>query len=198
MSDASAGSVKAKRRRKGTGNITTLRDGRLRPSVLAGNKQRVYFDPVATEAEAEAVLVHARQDPALQNLKSSWVYFVQSEDGGPIKIGRASDIEARLSGLRTSRTDTLVLLASQRGGAREEGRLHRRFKHLRTVREWFQPGPELLAHIASIALRAAKRPLDKAAVKESVRALRLMADQLERLAASQECDTENEREEVAP
>lgn len=79
------------------------------------------------------------------------IYFVQSEHGGEIKIGRADDVAKRLVGLQTSRPDKLVLLASVKGSIQQERELHERFARHRVKGEWFSPVPELLQLIKSVA-----------------------------------------------
>lgn len=71
------------------------------------------------------------------------VYFIQAEDGGPIKIGWAKDPDKRLRLLQCGHPDVLVLRRVVAGGTETETELHGRFwqHHLRG--EWFHPHPEL-------------------------------------------------------
>lgn len=78
------------------------------------------------------------------------VYFIQSGERGPIKIGKANDAASRMRELQVGSPARLRLLATVPGGHAMETRLHRRFSRLRVSGEWFEPEPELLAHIASI------------------------------------------------
>lgn len=77
------------------------------------------------------------------------IYFIRRSDGtGPIKIGRAIDVERRLAQLRLHYGQPLMLLATMEGGRQEEREIHARFASLRMGRtEQFQPAPELLAFI---------------------------------------------------
>lgn len=81
---------------------------------------------------------------------SGSVYFLRLGDEGPIKIGFAQDLSRRLSSMRTGTPQEVVLLAAMPGTLADEEALHARFAHLRRKREWFEPGEDLLAFIASI------------------------------------------------
>lgn len=87
----------------------------------------------------------------LEDQRQPVVYFVQSEHGGPVKIGFAEDVAKRMMQLQVSRPDKLVLLASMPGTVRDEADLHRRFVHLRERGEWFTGTQELMQVISSIA-----------------------------------------------
>lgn len=88
-------------------------------------------------------------------------YFMQSEHGGPIKIGRSLNVARRLRELRCRTGLPLRLLATTE--VYSEFLLHERFAHLAIPRsefnkyqptkttEWFRPEPELLAFIESLA-----------------------------------------------
>jgi hypothetical protein len=73
------------------------------------------------------------------------VYFIQSERGGPIKIGRSTrrSISARLSTLRSSSPANLVVRRLLEGGAQAERELHERFSAFRLHGEWFHPDAEI-------------------------------------------------------
>lgn len=79
------------------------------------------------------------------------VYFVQAACGGPIKIGRAKDIEIRLKSLQSGNPELLVVLAVLWGSwHREERQLHQQFASAHLRGEWFRPTDELLACIKGI------------------------------------------------
>jgi hypothetical protein len=80
------------------------------------------------------------------------IYFIQSEDGGPVKIGRADDLARRLVGLQTSRPDKLVVLAAAPGTLTDERLLHQRFSAVREKGEWFSPSAELMAYVREVAV----------------------------------------------
>lgn len=79
------------------------------------------------------------------------VYFAQSVGGGPIKVGAASDVSARLGQLQTGAAAQLRILAViSRAGMACETALHRRFDHLRSHGEWFHPTRELTNFIVDL------------------------------------------------
>ena len=77
---------------------------------------------------------------------SSVVYFITYENG-PIKIGVATDVKKRLSGLQTGCPFKLFVLATMAGDNSEEYKLHNKFQHLRLNGEWFDRGDDLLLFI---------------------------------------------------
>lgn len=84
------------------------------------------------------------------------IYFVQMEcPTGFIKIGTATDVTQRMSGLRCASPYPVRLLRVLEGGPKEERGLHARFRHLCERNEWFRPGEDLLAFIAREARRDA-------------------------------------------
>jgi hypothetical protein len=76
------------------------------------------------------------------------IYFLQSIDGGPVKIGSSKDITRRHEELEAYYGRPLVLLATMEGGRKEETVIHQRFRRLRFGRtEQFRPDPELMEFI---------------------------------------------------
>lgn len=76
------------------------------------------------------------------------VYFLQSIDGGPVKIGFSTDVDRRREQLEAIYGTPLAVLATLDGGRDEEQALHARFSHLRLGRtEQFRPDAELMAFI---------------------------------------------------
>lgn len=86
--------------------------------------------------------------------KAGHVYFIQSGDS--IKIGWSTTVETRLDHLRSTVPDLQILHIMAAESSKDEKRLHRKFKHLRKDREWFEARPELLEFIA--ALDGPRRP----------------------------------------
>ena len=80
------------------------------------------------------------------------IYFIQSGENGPIKIGFSMDVEDRINRLATSRADDLILLASMSGDMQKERALHKRFADCHIRREWFNPDPTLIDYIDSLAV----------------------------------------------
>lgn len=89
-------------------------------------------------------LIRAGLDP---NQRETVIYFVQGEDGGPIKIGMADDLAKRLVGLGTGRPDKLVVLAAAPGTVATERRVHARFASIREKGEWFMATSELMEFV---------------------------------------------------
>lgn len=82
------------------------------------------------------------------------VYFVQEGDRGPIKIGfTESTLIKRLTQLQNGNPRMLNVLGVMSGGRDLEQDIHQAFGHLviQGTKEWFQPAPELLEFIKTIA-----------------------------------------------
>jgi hypothetical protein len=75
------------------------------------------------------------------------VYFIQSGDNGPIKIGISHNPKSRLTELQTAHHDKLRILKVVDGDERREGGLHSKFEKYRLNGEWFKNDPELLSYI---------------------------------------------------
>lgn len=100
------------------------------------------------------------QDPARCNVRIEGrtrrhpgVYYVQGELTGLIKIGLSNNVQKRLNNIQGSPPDRIRVLAidwrnADRGHV--EAELHQRFRASRAHGEWFEPTPELLAHIAAV------------------------------------------------
>jgi hypothetical protein len=80
------------------------------------------------------------------------VYFIQQQDKGPIKIGMAKSIRARIDGLQTASPVPLRFLGYVDGGRQKEVELHQRFAVHRKSGEWFEPAAELLDFIEREAI----------------------------------------------
>jgi hypothetical protein len=76
------------------------------------------------------------------------IYFMQSVDGGPIKIGCSTDVDRRRCQLEATYGTPLAVLGTMEGGPEDEARIHARFSHLRLGKtEQFRPAPDLLAFV---------------------------------------------------
>jgi hypothetical protein len=87
---------------------------------------------------------HADQFPGINPqkqamLQQGWVYFVQDEQSGLIKIGWAVDPEQRIKILQTGSPGRLVLMHKIAGTIGDEKAFHKRFCRLRVGGEWFMP-----------------------------------------------------------
>lgn len=86
---------------------------------------------------------------------ASWVYFVQSGNGGPVKIGRSASPRVRISSLQTASPYDLRILAVMPGAAVVERAFHEAFvgDRIRANGEWFRPSTTLMAFIKEIGGR---------------------------------------------
>jgi len=79
------------------------------------------------------------------------VYFVESGEGGPIKIGWSQNVERRITELQVANAHKLHLLGVVPGTMKKEGELHAKFSHLRMEAEWFQNSPEIHGYLAQFS-----------------------------------------------
>ena len=132
------------------------------------------------------------------------VYFIQSGEGGPIKIGKSISVKSRLSSLRTASGTELRLMGTIAPGGPTEAEMHRRFACFRLRREWFTPADELLKFIADSTYtepvvadspvvndtpprpvgRPPKAPADKASERVEVRCTPAQLAEIDRLRGS--------------
>jgi hypothetical protein len=84
---------------------------------------------------------------------SEFVYFIQAEVSGLIKIGVARNMVRRLAALQTGNPDRLVVLGVIRDDSpiRLESMLHSHFRAYHHVGEWFRPNAELDAFMKEYA-----------------------------------------------
>lgn len=75
-----------------------------------------------------------------------FVYFVEDVAAKAIKVGHATNVSRRMSGLRTGNV-SLALIGSVRGGRDLEAALHHRFRHHHRAGEWFDAVPAILDEI---------------------------------------------------
>lgn len=115
------------------------RECQLCPTILS----RWNPDPICGPCQREARAIY----PPLEFDVPSVVYYGQQ--GERIKIGTSTQVDERCRELK------VTLLATEPGSYAEEAERHKRFAHLRIKGEWFRPGPDLLAHIATLTEVAA-------------------------------------------
>jgi hypothetical protein len=65
------------------------------------------------------------------------IYFIRHGADGPVKIGTADNVPARLHTLQAGSPVKLVIVRTTPGGALQEAELHRHYQHLAIHREWF-------------------------------------------------------------
>lgn len=78
------------------------------------------------------------------------IYFVRCSETNAVKIGYAVDPWKRFSKIQSDSPGSLQLLAVQAGGRAEERELHKRYAGLWRRGEWFDYGPDLQSHVASL------------------------------------------------
>lgn len=175
------------RRPRGTGTVFQRKDGRWCAQFKAkdrfgASKTRTLY--ARTEKEALAKLhnaLPARDKETSQELGTSRpserakaiasVYVVQCEHGGPIKIGLADNVDARVSDLRHYCPYPLrILHVLQNAGADTERRLHRQLGMYRLHGEWFEDHPQVHYKIAKMKkfLRHEKQEEEEILLAESI------------------------------
>lgn len=85
-------------------------------------------------------------------VRECWVYFIQGDDGGPIKIGRTENWPGfRVADLQCGYPfGWLRCVGVLRGPIGLEKQLHRRFHKHRMRGEWFSASPDLIAFITAL------------------------------------------------
>jgi hypothetical protein len=78
---------------------------------------------------------------------TGYVYFVQMDRIGPIKIGFSVNVEKRLLSLQTASPYPLKLLCIIPGSEKLEKEIHYSFREMRMEGEWFLPHPFILKEI---------------------------------------------------
>ena len=76
-----------------------------------------------------------------------YIYFIQIEHSGPIKIGIAKDVEARLGHLQSANPYKLHLLYCFPGGVKTKEGLHRLLRKDHIRGEWFWPTEKVFFEI---------------------------------------------------
>lgn len=84
--------------------------------------------------------------------KRGYVYFMRINGRGPVKIGFATDLKARMSGHRTSNHGVPKIIAALHGTMKMEKALHKKYARLTTpgTKEWFKMAEPLTSFIAGL------------------------------------------------
>lgn len=77
------------------------------------------------------------------SLTDTYLYVIQAEDGGPVKIGVSRNPANRLSQLQSAHHKPLRIVDSFEGSYATEKRIHERLSEKRLSGEWFEDCPEL-------------------------------------------------------
>jgi hypothetical protein len=124
---------------------------RLRNYASKGSEVRALL-PDSTDLSGSRSLREIADDWSRPgSVRPGSVYFIQSGNSGPVKIGFAADPESRMRGLQTGHPEKLRILAVLRNvSQRMEKNLHSRFGHLRMHGEWFRPESDLMTYIGEL------------------------------------------------
>jgi predicted GIY-YIG superfamily endonuclease len=79
--------------------------------------------------------------------EEGFVYYIQEEMDGNIKIGWSDDPIKRLQQHQTSNSRELRMLVYVKGSQEYERKTHSKFQSSKTTGEWFKPDKRLLVHI---------------------------------------------------
>jgi len=93
------------------------------------------------------------------------VYFIRAGEDGPVKIGYAANVAARLATLQSAHFADLIVIREMPGKSQQEAWLHRYFREYRIRREWFRFCPEMLTIAVPSRLSAYRAVTD--ALKEA-------------------------------
>jgi hypothetical protein len=85
-----------------------------------------------------------------------YIYFMQGQNGGPVKIGFTKSVETRIKEIQTGHPDTLVCLDFFPGNMEMESLIHKDLSkyRIRPNGEWFKPDPYILARMPKYKERA--------------------------------------------
>lgn len=97
----------------------------------------------ATCMSADTELTPACSPP----VPATWIYFIRSGDA--VKIGFATNVDARFSSIQTSNPNKIELLAKFPGSTEDEYKTHMMFRHLHIRGEWFRDDAAIREYIQS-------------------------------------------------
>lgn len=107
---------------------------------------------LADRWEAVTKKVNDRVLAAANDNAECFVYFIT--DGSAIKIGKATNVRSRLSGLQTSHHKHLRVIATMPGDGALERQLHGRFRQHKIRGEWFRDCAPIRDFISNLARAA--------------------------------------------
>lgn len=91
-------------------------------------------------------------------MSDQFVYFIQADENGPIKIGFTSDDpKRRLNQLQTGNASTLKLLGAINGSAAREREFHSQLAEFRLQGEWFEAHPTVVEAVNEALSTPAKK-----------------------------------------
>ena len=80
---------------------------------------------------------------------TGYIYFIQMDLIGPIKIGFSNNFKNRLVGLQTANPYPLNLLIAFPGNDQMENHLHEKFRVYHIRGEWFHPDEDIIREISA-------------------------------------------------
>jgi len=109
--------------------------------IYKNRKQKKKTQPKETPSPPE--------EPKPEGTKSEegFVYYIQEEMEGSIKIGWSKDPLRRLTDHETSNPRDLRMVVYVKGSQEDEKEIQRKFSKFKTKGEWFRPEKPLLVHI---------------------------------------------------
>lgn len=116
---------------------------------LCENKERLKRKEIMGERSDKIAGRRLNTGKHLKCIKG-YIYFIQGECGGAIKIGYSETPENRLKTLQTGYPDMLKTLLLVPGNEDTEKMFHRKYEKLRLNGEWFKPEKELLEEIEKL------------------------------------------------
>lgn len=155
MDDINSNS-KPKRRKNGAGTIWfDVKANRWRARYPVHTRYGLKYKTISRGSENAVKMALgkvlrrvAKENFDIEDRKGSKVYFIQSEMGGPIKIGTTKNIDERLQKLQLCCPVPLIVLFTINDAGHDlEAKLHRRFRLHRLHGEWFDNTPELLRYM---------------------------------------------------
>lgn len=119
------------------------------PRWIEHKKKKIQQEK-AKQYQEKLIKERTFKKPADEELEG-FVYFIQGECGGPIKIGYTTDLKKRITSLQTGYPDKLELLLAFPGNPGLEKTIHKMFDPYRLNGEWFRSAPEVLEKIQKFA-----------------------------------------------
>ena len=89
------------------------------------------------------------------------IYFIQAGDDGPVKIGFATDVRARIKVIQTNSPEKLSLIRQIDGDVPVERWFHKQFNDRRLNGEWFSFCDEMLTILPPVIRKREKKPREQ-------------------------------------
>lgn len=116
-------------------------DSSVAPHLPVGSPERAALFAELRQTFAEDWAAAERSLPAEKRAKMGDLYFIRV--GEFIKIGRTTNLDARIRMIDCHAATALELLGVIVGAGYLERSWHKTFRHLRSKGEWFRETPEL-------------------------------------------------------